>query len=99
MSQSSKQSVDTNEFKDCLYGIFSPGNGWVYKSYIDRLKYLGNEGKTEGITKFLYQNTPRYYTNAEKTKALAYQAKAQFIVFDVVPCLRSWPHEEVSSSV
>lgn len=62
-----------------LYAVWHPTSGWVRKAYGDYICALLR---------------PHFFHNAGHAKALAKKAKAQLIVFDVVPVIRSWPAEE-----
>ncbi len=66
----------------CLYGVWEPTSGWVRH----------NRRWSP------YSKKPKFFASHSHAKKLALKFKAQLVVFDVVPTLRSWPSLEAPNA-
>jgi len=82
-----------NLAKSVLYGVWDPTMGWIYGQTWHNAGW-DNESSAVVETEFFYQHTPYLFNDYARAESLARSAKAQLVTFDVVPCLRRWPHEE-----
>lgn len=62
-----------------LYGVWEPTTGWAKRNQFGTISYV---------------RTPHFYQKHHHAKKLAMECKAQLVVFDVTPSLRSWPSLE-----
>lgn len=75
------KSIDTAT-SDCRlvrYGVYHPTKGW----------YQGWSPSWDG-----WDRAPFLFTCHTDARAYAIKHSAQLVMFDVTPCLRSWPGEE-----
>ncbi len=65
-----------------LYAVWEPTSGWAKRNQCGTISYV---------------RTPHFYQKHACAKKLALETKAQLVVFDVVPTLRSWPSMEADA--